>query len=216
MYAAQRHSQAALIPCVKPGTAENVCPADNAWDPGDRETYIIASITDTGCKHCDTCDMSCNLTSSKMYEWKWVNGVLVPNSALQAHIGMGSTKAHEMNFGLNHAPGARSNAQPIGSVAQHATTVPWLSSVSGRAICMIFLNKFTRMHLYSSLFQLHINSHNIYKHYICMCVLCSVVSKLYDKYNCKDHIESMHLLLLSFIDNAHEYFNWEYWQWSLL
>ena len=42
-----------------------------------------------------------------------MNGALGHDSALYGYTGPGTTWAHEMNFVMNHAPGALSLARPI-------------------------------------------------------------------------------------------------------
>ena len=54
-----------------------------------------------------------------------MNGASGYNSAVKGYTGPGITWANEMNYGLNHAPGAGSIAGLV-DVVQRANTVIWL------------------------------------------------------------------------------------------
>ena len=43
-----------------------------------------------------------------------MHGVLDHESALEGYTGPGTTSANEINFVMNHAPGAGSIARPVG------------------------------------------------------------------------------------------------------
>ena len=55
-----------------------------------------------------------------------MNGMLGNDSVMQSYAGKGTTRANEMNFGMNRAPGAGSITRPTKSVVQRATTLLWL------------------------------------------------------------------------------------------
>ena len=55
---------------------------------------------------------------------EWMNGVSGHDSALEGYTGPVTTWTNEMNFVMNHAPGAWSIGRPIDQ--QSSANVPWM------------------------------------------------------------------------------------------
>ena len=77
-----------------------------------------------------------------------MNGVLGHDSAFVRLCWAGDNLANEMNFVMNHAPGAGSITRPVD---QRATTVPRMSPIvctrtQGRIICSFYLQTSAKHH----------------------------------------------------------------------